>query len=338
MTGALAELQPFVEALAVDASGAILLDGRRIGSVAGSGRDRLADALMVCVYEHRYTRAYPAAAGEAPGEPAAAKAGGRTLVEQLEAANTTKPRSEAGWILAESWADGSVVATRGGRTRRFGPGQFLPMNGAYPAPPGTPLAVQLPAGSATRQAGFYYCFGEGFRDVHDQAPMVRLYWNVSEAGAVAFVAGVTGALNRYEIPFELKVTTDSAQFARRDNAVLYLSQDLFHAAWLALAPVVSRLGNALDPGVPLFTKELAPGVGLAEDPGGGDSFGSARSRLVAGALADARAGETFSWTDFETHFVAAVRAAELDVDALWLNPRSKDIYLSPQHSPQRAAA
>ena len=338
MTSALAELKPFVEALALDASGAILLGGRRIGTAAGNERDRLAEALIAGVYEHLYTRAYPPSAGDAPDEKAAANAGSGPPLEALAAANTTRQRSETGWTLAESWADGSVVATRGGRTRRFGAGQFLPMNGAYPAPPGTPLAVQVPAGSATRQPGFYYCFGEGFRDVHDQAPIVRLYWNVTEAGAVPFVAGVTAALNRYEIPFELKVTTDSGQFARRDNAVLYLSQDLFHAAWLALAPLVPRLGHALRPGIPLFTKQLAPGVGLAEDPGGGDSFGSARSRLVAGALADARAGETFSWTDFETRFVAAVRAAELDIDALWLNPRSKDIYLSPQHSPPRAAA
>jgi hypothetical protein len=338
VTNALAELNPFVEALALDASGAILLDGRRIGSAAGSERDRLAEALIVCVYEHLYTQAYPPTPRDVPDEQAAAKAGSRALIESLAAANATRQRSETGWTLAESWADGSVVATRGGRTRRFGPGQFLPMNGAYPAPPGTPLAVQLPAGSATHQPGFYYCFGEGFRDVHDQAPIVRLYWNVTEAGAASFVAGVTGALNRYEIPFELKVTTDSAQFARRDNAVLYLSQDLFHAAWLALVPVLPRLGDALRPGIPLFTRELARGVGLAEDPGGGDSFGSARSRLVAGALAEARAGEAFSWTDFETRFVAAVRAAELDIDALWLNPRSKDIYVSPQHSLPRAAA
>lgn len=331
MTGAPAALKPFVEALALDASGAILLDRRRVGFAAGSDRDRLAEALIMVVYEHLYTRAYPPA-------PATADPGSRSLVEQLAAANATKPRSETGWILAESWADGSVVATRAGRTRRFGPGQFLPMDGSYPAPPGTPLAVQLPAGSATRQPGFYYCFGEGFRDVHDQAPIVRLYWNVTEARAAPFVAGVTGALNRYEIPFELKLTTDGAQFVRRDNAVLYLSQDLFHAAWLALAPVLPRLGAALDPDVPLFTKRLAPGVGLAEDPGGGDSFGSARSRLVAGALADARAGEAFAWPEFETRFVAAVRAAALDIDALWLNPRSKDIYLSPQHSPPRAAA
>ena len=49
MTGAPAALKPFVEALALDASGAILLDRRRVGFAAGSDRDRLAEALiMVC--------------------------------------------------------------------------------------------------------------------------------------------------------------------------------------------------------------------------------------------------------------------------------------------------
>lgn len=331
MTAPAEALRPFVEALRVEPSGAILLDERRIGQALGAEPARLVEALMVCVYEHAYTMAYPPPE-RASGEEA------RNLGPMIAAANGTKPRSETGWVLAESWADGSVVATRNGRLRRLGPGQFLSLDGSYPLTPGSSLMVQLPAGSATRQPGFHYCFAEGFRDAHDQAPIVRIYFNLTEAGAARFVAMVTGALNRFEIPFELKVTTDSAQFARRDNAVLYLSQDLFHAAALALGAVLPLLGETLSPGTPLFTKELAPGIGLAEDPGNNDSFGSARSRLAAAALASARDGERFCWTQFELRFAEAVRDAKLDMEALWLNPGSKDIYAFPAHSPQLAAA
>jgi hypothetical protein len=38
------------------------------------------------------------------------------------------------------------------------------------------------------------------------------------------------------------------------------------------------------PGTPVFTKFLAPGLGLAEDPGQGDSFGQHRCRLLADAM------------------------------------------------------
>ena len=36
----------------------------------------------------------------------------------------------------------------------------------------------------------------------------------------------------------------------------------------------------------LLVKRLAPGVGLAEDPGDGSSFGEHRGRLLAGILAE----------------------------------------------------
>ena len=331
MTGPAEPLRPLVEALRVSPSGAILLGERRVGQVAGAEPGRLAEALMICVYEHGYTLPFPPPERESGDET-------RNLGPVIAAANSTKPRSETGWVVTESWADGSVVATRNGRLRRLGPGQFMSVDGSYPLATGSSLMVQLPAGSATRQPGFYYCFAEGFRDAHDQAPIVRLYFNLMEAGAAKFVAMATGALNRFEIPFELKVTTDSAQFARRDNAVLYLSQDLFNAAVLALAAVLPVLRDTLSPGTPLFTKELAPGVGLAEDPGHNDSFGSARSRLAAVAIADARDGERFCWSRFELRFAEAVRDAKLDMKALWLNPGSKDIYSFPQHSPRLAAA
>ena len=331
MTVLLPELRAFVEALCMDAGGAIRLDGKPAGRARGRETAQRAEALTMCVYEHAYCQPWPPA--EAPAE-----APGEDLTQAIASANTTRPRTETDWTLLETWADGSVIAGRHGRTRRLSPGQFLPVNGMLPAVPGTPLAIQLPAGSATRQAGFHYCFSEGSRDVHDQGPLVRLYWNLTVAGAASFVATLTGALNRYEIPFELKVTAAAAQFARRDNAVLYVAQDVFPAAALAVAAVLPALALALADGVPLFAKQLAPGIGLAEDPGNGESFGSARSKLVAAALVAAWDGAAFPWDAFAARFAEAVAEAKLDMDRLWLNPASKDIYAFPPLSPRKLAA
>lgn len=332
MSGAPEELRAFVEALAMDETGQISLAGQPGARARGPSEAHCTEALTLTVYEHAYTRPFP------PPPAPDANLGGDDLTATLAVANAGGPRTELGWTLLEYGPDGSAVATRRGRARRFAPGQFLTADGALPAAPGTPLAVHLPAGSSTRQPGFYYCFGEGFRDVNDQSPTVRLYWNLGLAGAAGFVAALTGTLNRYEIPFELKVTVRAADFVRRDNAVLYLSQDSYRAAALAIAAAVPALTPALETGVPLFTKALAQGLGFAEDPGGNDSFGSARSRLVAAALLAARAGDRFPWERFAVVFAEGVANAGLDIEALWLNPGSEDIYPFPSLSPQTVAA
>ncbi|MGQ7387903.1 T3SS effector HopA1 family protein, partial [Streptococcus suis] len=131
---------------------------------------------------------------------------------------------------------------------------------------------------------------------------VRLYWNVHAAGGAVFVGIVTAVLNRYAIPFDLKITTARGDFARRDNAVLYLAQDALAVAWLALSAAMPALRPTLNADVPLFALKVAPGVGFAEDLGNGESFGSARCALVAAALLGARRGDRFDPDTFATRF------------------------------------
>jgi hypothetical protein len=51
----------------------------------------------------------------------------------------------------------------------------------------------------------------------------------------------------------------------------------------ALEEIAVRLARHLAPSIPAFTLELAPGVGLAEDDGSGESFGVRRCDLLADA-------------------------------------------------------
>jgi hypothetical protein len=56
----------------------------------------------------------------------------------------------------------------------------------------------------------------------------------------------------------------------------------------ALLPkVIDKVKAHLQDEVPLFTYKLAPGVGFAESPVNGDSFGMARMRMVAAGLMNA---------------------------------------------------
>jgi hypothetical protein len=173
--------------------------------------------------------------------------------------------------------------------------------------------------SITAQPGSYMAFGPleppGTR-------WLRLYWNVDTRGAVALMAGATGTLNRLAIPFRLKVLVNTS-IRRRDAAVLYVPC----VVWPEVRTAVAALANeALAPETPLFTKTLRPGLGVAEDPRTGLSFGLERSGLAARALARSYA---LGHTNAEEQYadLAAEFAAEgLSLERAYLNAGSADVY------------
>ena len=92
----------------------------------------------------------------------------------------------------------------------------------------------------------------------------------------------------------------------------------------AIDDIHRTLGSTLREDAPLFALRLAPGLGFAEDPGTGDSFGMARSRLLAEAL----------WVAFARSAKSAARVMEeieayflqngIELDRAHLNPWSVD--------------
>jgi hypothetical protein len=150
--------------------------------------------------------------------------------------------------------------------------------------------------------------------------MVRLYWNLSADGAAPFVAAATRLLNSAEAAFNLKVLNDPNAFIRCDAGVIYLARDDYPALADLMLALHAQIGGFLSPRTPVFTAELAPGLGFAEDPGTGKSFGEHRCRLLADALV--RSHES-GWADDAT-VLAAVEArfaeAGIDLDAAHLSP------------------
>jgi hypothetical protein len=317
-------LRPFVEALRIDRSNRLLLGEDPVRSAPGR-RDpdkQLAADLTLCAYEHAYAHRFPRPNGEP--EPSG------DIAAALAVANDTSARIEDGWRVVQVGDDGSVVAERHGCHRRYPAGRYLTADGVAPPRAGGALTISFPAGSSVLQPGFHHCFSAAPRNPDDPSPLVRFYFNARLSHASALVGAVTAALNRYAIPFELKMTTRSEDFSRRDNMVLYVSQDLFRVTGLALASAMPAIVDGLDDDVPLFTKWLAPGIGLAEDPRErGESFGSARCRLVAAALLAARDEGGFPYDRFAGAFERAAAAEGLLLDALWLNPGSTDDYCLP---------
>src|SRR5262249_512631 len=77
---------------------------------------------------------------------------------------------------------------------------------------------------------------------------------------------------------------------------------------------------------PMFTKALAPGLGLAEDPGAGNSFGRARCEIVAQALWECHLKQITDPTGRAEFVRGAFRERGLDPARPYLNRDSADTY------------
>ncbi len=249
------------------------------------------------------------------------------LVQALSDANSSRARWDAGWQILRVEPAGQVVAQKNGLTRTFWPGEFVTHEGpGMPPRIGSGVSVFFAKESLTMQPGFYFAFGETVGEQQDDYRLVRFYWNVKRSGLTELLRLTTRCLNRFQVPFRFKCLSSATNFTRLDSAVLYVNKKFYRITAELLADVHARALELLEAEVPLFTKELARGLGLAEDPGNGESFGMNRCRLVAEAM----------WNAFlqgseapEARVREAVKQFEnygLNLERPYLNARSVDEY------------
>lgn len=284
------------------------------------------EALQMELYQHGYCRPFD---GRRRPEPPSA-APDPSFLQALEQANSGTDRVESDWIVRSVEPSGRLLAEKNGKVRSLQPGEYSTTGWGAP-PPGSPVEVRLKKGSLDLQPGFYVVFSDALASPQDGAlGALRLYFNVRASGAPALVRAVTEHLNRFQVPFSFKTLTPESYYeSRSDAAVLFLHRRFFAiAAHLAL-DLEARLNGELEAPVPLFTRAVAPGVGLAEDPGSGDSFGLSRCRLLSEGLCLAqRRGETSIGSRLA---VVEERFADAGIclENPHLNPRSVDRYELP---------
>ena len=151
--------------------------------------------------------------------------------------------------------------------------------------PGQPGQVRVPATSSKTLPGFFLVRGMNPRPSRTNRPhSLRLYWHLRPTGAVTWMELLSKALNQRQIPFQLKVLLDPSHYHRADAAVLYLEPGTLETIQPLLVEAWQELHPFLRPAVPALTFPLAPGLGVAEGPPDGMSFGTHRCGLVAEAL------------------------------------------------------
>ena len=328
-----AQLEKIVRAVEVRSDDSFNFAGRHFplaaqvpGHAHGFARQQanpLAALLEQTLYQHCYCRTFDGALRDE--QPLNVQ--GVDLTPALSEANATRERWDTGWQVYQVLPSGQVLAHKDGRTRALWPGEFLSTDAPGMAlRPGMNLSVFFMRETRTMQPGFYFAFGEAQAGETDNFSLARLYWNVRAEGAAPLMRSVTRGLNRFQVPFRMKCLTNTSFYTRNDAAVLYVDKRFYRVTARVLANVHEEVACHLRPDAPLFTKPLADGLALAEEPYTGESFGMQRCRMLAEGILSAHArglrDEASRLEEVERHFAAY----GLRLEAPYLNPRSVDQY------------
>lgn len=260
------------------------------------------------------------------------------LLARLSAANATRERWEHGWSIAQVLPDGQIQAQRGNLRRLVWPGQFLSLDGPGAQPrPGAQISLFYSKESTTLQPGFYYLFGETAEEQSHAYGIMRLYWNVSPEGAPRLLGAVSAALNRFFVPFRMKCAVALGEYERTDVAVVYLPKRLTRFGFDLLPEIYPKVREHLADDVPFFSRKLAPGLSLAEDPGTGESFGQHRCRLVAEAVWNCFLREENSTGARLEELERLFEANGVHPHHCHMNAHSAEWYETPEELDERAA-
>jgi type III HopA1-like effector protein len=247
--------------------------------------------------------------------------GARDFADRLSSANSSVGTWQGGWIARSIEADGRIVAERNGVRFWVPPDEFRPLGGG--ATIDRPGAVRIPKEYFELASGFYLAHGNA-DDTRGAGNTVRVYWHLAPTGAARLVRLMTHHLNEAGIGFQLKVLSEPLRYQRTDPAVLYLARADCPGAWPVLRRIHDEIAPWLRSRVSLLVKPMAPGVGLAEDPGDGSSFGEHRGRLLAAILVEPEWSVLDSMAE-RVAFVSARLARDgYDLDRIYLNPGSRD--------------
>ncbi|MDF5737743.1 MULTISPECIES: T3SS effector HopA1 family protein [unclassified Nostoc] len=232
---------------------------------------------------------------------------------------------DPGWCVLREESDGSLAVTKGGLRLHIQRNKHLkPIEVA--AVVGDSVAIQMPKNLV--QNGFYMAVSNVVHQSHEN--LVRVYFNFSPEGAVAVMGSLTRRLNAISIFFHFKVLYNPDDYKRYDSGVMYFEKANYEAVRQILEAVYAENQSHFQPEVPLFTMQLAPGLGLAEEPdqkfGVQESFGMNRCQIVANGLLEAWYQGDNSIEGRMKAIVEQFSSLGIELQRSYLNPNSEDIY------------
>ncbi len=240
---------------------------------------------------------------------------------------------DPGWLVLRRESDGTLAVSKNGLTLHLQPSRHLSPSEEH-ATPGESVAVKMPPNLL--QNGFYMAVGNagpqgrGSQRHFGVPDNVRIYFHFSSAGAIAVMELLTQELNQLLVPFSFKVLYNPSDYKRYDSGVLYFDKRNYAKIRPVVDKVIAATQEHFRAEIPLFTKPIALGVGLAEEPQRKftikDSFGLNRCQIIANGLLTCWRNQDESPAARLQSILAAFIQEKIDLHCPYLNPDSEDIY------------
>lgn len=255
-----------------------------------------------------------------------------SFYERLHDSNCGEGYFSPDWVIVREESDGSLAVQKGGLTLHID--RQLHLHPDTPSPDvGEIVAIRLPKNLV--QNGFYMAVGNvGANHAHSESDRpiktVRIYFNLSSEGAIAVMNSLTQQLNHHSLPFSFKALYNPSDYGRYDSAVLYFDKRDYDSVLPVLETVYAEHRSHFHAETPLFTKFLAPGLALAEEPDSKfaeqESFGTHRCQIVANGLLEAKQKEDESPEARMTAILHHFSLLGIELQHAYLNANSEDVY------------
>jgi hypothetical protein len=321
------QLLKIIRAVEIHSPTTFSLAGTLISSKSircSAGQNPLVEALMRNLYFDCYCRPFKGRVTVQPRTPRPSQ----DFLSSLSAANTSSDYLNCGWLVHSVLPTGHCIVEKNGSVRTVLDEEFILLEGVSAAP-GAKVGISCLKESTTMRPGFYYIFGTALTDQQDDDDLLRFYWNVKAVGVLSLIRLLTLHLNRFQIPFRLKCVNNPRNYNRTDAAVLYFNKRFYHIGVELVADTYREIKQNLGLSTPLFSKPLAAGLGFAEQPENGASFGQHRCRILAEALVEAYEQNLVTEAERLAEVERQFERKGLDFARPYLNAGSTDRYEFP---------
>jgi hypothetical protein len=247
---------------------------------------------------------------------------------QLDEKNLGKGHFEPGWEIVEQLEANKLKVQKAGLTLlidRYN--HMLPVDQV--GSPGDLVTVWMPHNRV--RAGFYVAVGNAnssasrVTDADSGQAQVTLYFNCNLEGALGLMQCLTQKLNCLELAFYFRVPYNPGSYPRWDAGMLVFSRCYFPEVRKVLQEIYPYQQSNFSPEIPLLTKPLAPGLGLAETQTSQD-FGLHHCQLLANGLLAAKKqqdeGMENRFLQFDYHF----SQENINLELAYLVTDCQDIY------------
>lgn len=251
--------------------------------------------------------------------------------DRLHQSNHGQGYFDSGWLVVQEESNGTLAVTKKELTLHIERAYHLinPQSAVV----GDLVAIRMPKN--LMQNGFYVAVGNAGTDERNQPQAnrvtVRIYFHLSAEGAVAVMDSLTQHLNDLNIPFSFKVLYSPDDYQRYDSGVLYFERGYYPTVRQVLQTVYVENQIYFKDQIPLFTKPLAPGLALAEEPKykftKQESFGMNRCQMIANGLLQSWYKGEFSLEHRLASILQQFPSLGIKLECPFLNADSEDVYL-----------